>query len=170
MKKMVLRYGLIAGLILSILMTVSMLLMQRESINFKQGELFGYITMILALSFVFVGVYNYRKQQGPLSFGTAFSVGLMITLVASILYVGTWMILSNTVASDFGDLYYDYFIEQLKESGKNQDEIDKAVAGFERNKALYKNPLFQAGITFLEVFPIGLIVSLIAALILKKRK
>lgn len=172
MKKIVLRNGLIAGGILIIMMTFSLLSMKKETVDFGIAEIIGYVTMLLALSMVFFGVRTYKNQQteSALTFKEGFLVGLYITLVASVLYVIGWMILSNWLAPDFADQYYDKFIEELRASDKPAAEIDTLVAKYEANKEMYKNPLVQIGVTFLEIFPVGLIVTLISALVLRQKK
>ena len=170
MKSLVIRNGLIAGGILVLMMLVSMLLMSNQQMDFKTGEVVGYVTMLLSLSMIFFGVRSYREQEGgTISFGTAFKMGLLIALIASALYVIGWMILSNFLAPDFGDQYYEYFIEQLRESGKPQAEIDATIASYEQSKEMYKNPFFKMGITFLEIFPVGLLVAVVSALLLKRK-
>ena len=169
MKKIVIKNGLIAGGILVVMMGLSLSLMSGDVANFKLAEIIGYTTMLVALSMIFFGVRSFREQSGgKLTFGKAFMMGLYITLIASALYVVGWMVLSSLMAPDFGEQYYSQFIEQIKSSDKPQEEIDKLVAGYEKNKELYEKPLVKIGITFLEIFPVGLIVSLVSALILRK--
>lgn len=170
MKRIAMRNGLLAGGILVVMMALSMILLNQESLGFKQAEILGYATMLLAFSLIFFGVRQYSREQGGISFGQAFKLGLVITLIASALYVVGWIVLSNTIATDFGDQYYDYFIEQMKASGKPQAEIEEAISNYERNKEMYQNPLVQAGVSFLEIFPIGLLVSLLTALVLRRKK
>lgn len=172
MKKTALKYGGIAGAIITVLMLISMLSLEGESPNFKQAEILGYVTMIAALSMIFVGIKTYRDKEldGSINFGKAFQVGLFITLVASVIYVAGWMIYTSTGgAAEFMDQYYEYAIEQLRESGKSQEVIDKKIAEMETYKEMYRNPLVQIGITFLEIFPVGLVISLIAAALLKRK-
>lgn len=169
MKKIAIKNGLLAGGIVVAWMAIGMILMDRNVISFGGAEIFGYATMLLALSMIFFGVKSFRTQSGgTLSFGRGFMMGLYITLIASILYVAGWMILSSFLAPDFADQYYSQFIENVKSSDKPQEEIDRLVASYEKNKELYKKPLVKIGITFLEIFPVGLIVSLISALILRR--
>lgn len=170
MKKIVLRYGLIAGAIIVLLMTISMSLMGK-SLHFKMGEVFGYASMIIALSTIFVGIRKYRDEElgGFISFGKAFQVGLFITLVASALYVAGWMIYSATpTGQEFMTSYLDYSMEQLRQSGAAETEVNQKIAEMESFMEMYKNPIVKIGITFLEIFPVGLIISLIAAALLRK--
>ena len=170
MKKLVLGYGLIGGIILVTWMTISTQFMNTDQPNFKLLEIIGYTTMVVALSTIFLGIKKWRDQElgGTISFGEAFKVGILITIVASALYVIGWMVLSNTLVKDFGDQYYEHYVETLRSSGMDETELQQKIAYFEKNKELYKNPFFKIGITFLEIFPIGLVITLISAFVLKK--
>lgn len=172
MKKTVLTYGVVSGGIITLLMLISMSFLKGESPNFQRAEIFGYVTMIAALSMIFIGVKTYRDKEleGVINFGKAFQVGLMITLVASIIYVIGWMVYTSTGgAAEFMDQYAEYMVEQLRESGKSQEVIDQKIAEMEKYKDMYRSPIVQIGVTFLEIFPVGLIISLIAAGLLKRK-
>jgi len=171
MRKIVIRNGLFAGAILVVLMTVSMLLMD-ESTNFQLAELLGYLSMVLAFVFIFMGIREFRDrhQNGFITFGKGFQVGILITLIASLLYVAGWMVLSNTVATDFGDQYYEQFIQNIRDSDMPDEKKEAQIAKYEQNKEMYQNPLIQIGISFLEIFPVGLLVTLLSALVLRKSK
>lgn len=170
MKNPIWKYGLLAGGIVVVLMYGSFLL-QGDDFDFSRGEIFGYATMIISLSMIFFGVKSYRdnKLGGGITFGKAFQVGLYIALIAAAIYVIAWMLYSSFAATDFMDQYYQYAMEQLQNSGATQEEIDKQVANMERYKEMYKNPFFKMGITFMEIFPVGLIVALITAIVLRRK-
>lgn len=170
MRRIVLIFGSISGLVLVLMMFLTMLLMG-ENVDFDSGEWLGYITMIVALSTVFIGIKSYRDKEsaGRISFGKAFQVGTLITLVASVFYVAGWMIYLNTSGSNFMDSYYQHSVEKIKTSGQPEAEISAKIAEMENFKELYKSPLVQIGVTFLEIFPVGLLITLISAAILKKK-
>ncbi len=170
MKNPIWKYGLLAGGIVVVLMYGSFLL-QGDDFDFSRGELYGYATMIISLSMIFFGVKSYRDNilEGGITFGKAFQVGLYIALIAAAIYVIAWMLYSSFAATDFMDQYYQYAMEQLQNSGATQEEIDKQVANMERYKEMYKNPFFKMGITFMEIFPVGLIVALITAFVLRRK-
>ncbi len=172
MQKLVLRYGLIAGAILVVFMFFSFLLLGgSEEPNFQLMEIIGYLTMLIALSSIFIGIKKYRDEHlgGVISFAEGFKMGILISLVASILYVLGWLIISNTIAKDFGEQYFNYYIENLKASDLPEQELQERIESFEKNKDLYSNPLVQMGTSFLEIFPLGLIITLISALILRRK-
>ncbi len=173
MTRTVVTYGLLAGILNTVLMLGAMPLYTKEGqMNFQLGELLGYASMIVALSMIFFGIRHYRDRQsgGRISFGKAFQTGLLITLVASAVYVIGWMGYSSFgPGQDFMDQYYQYSVEQLRSSDRPPEVIEREIAEMETFREMYRNPLVQIGITFLEIFPVGLIISLISAAILRKK-
>lgn len=170
MKKIVLIFGLIAGLIIAGLMSISLSFM--EGHGFDGGEVVGYLSMIIAFSTIFVAVKSYRDNhlKGSITFGKGFVLGLYITLFASALYVAWWMIYSNTVYTTFEQDYISYTLEKLKENGASAEKIEQATKDMEMFKEMYANPFLKVGMTFMEIFPVGLIISLISAAVLRKKE
>jgi pheromone shutdown protein TraB len=171
MRKTVLTYGLISGGILVLVLLITIPFMD-DMMDSGTGEWLGYISMIAALSVIFIGIKNFRDNNsgGMISFGKAFLIGLNITLVASVFYIAGWVTYMNTSDSDFIENYTKHTIEELQNSGESQDVIDKKRAEMEDFAEMYKNPFIQIVFTFLEIFPVGLLISLIAAIILKTNK
>ncbi|NND32417.1 MAG: DUF4199 domain-containing protein [Saprospiraceae bacterium] len=173
MSKIVLTLGSIAGIILVIMLGLSLAFSSGEmdAQSMKFSEIIGYATMIIALSLIFFGVRAHRDNalNGHIGFGQAFQIGLLITLVASFFYVVGWMILSNILAPDFMDQYAEFTLKSMQESGASVSEIKAAEAEMEKYRQYYENPLLKAGLTFMEIFPVGLIISLISAIILRKK-
>jgi uncharacterized protein DUF4199 len=169
MRKTVLTFGLIAGVILSIMMLATLPFLDR--IGFDRGEVIGYTTMVLAFLLIFFGVRSYRDNVagGFVSFGRALSVGALIVVVASVWYVATWELIYYKIAPDFGAKYSAYAIEKARASGESQAAIDKRAAEMQRMVELYKNPAINVAITFLEPLPVGLIIALVSAGILRRR-
>lgn len=170
MKKTVLTYGPIAGVIIVLLMALFIGMMGKEQ-DYQMGEILGYASMIVALSTIFVGIRKYRDEElgGIITFGKAFQVGLLITLVASAIYVAAWMFYSaGGGADEMMTAYLDQMVEKMEADGSTQAEIDAKVNEMEQFQEMYKNPIVKIGITFLEIFPVGLIISLIAAGLLRK--
>ncbi len=129
--------------------------------------------MIVALSTIFIGIKSYRDKEsaGFISFGKAFKVGLFITLIASAFYVAAWMLYLNTSDTNFMDTYYQQNIEKIKTSSGSEAEVQAKIADIKKSQELYKNnPLIQIGFTFLEIFPVGLLITIICAAILKRNK
>ena len=141
-----------------------------ENPDFSNGELVGYAIMIVALSAAFLGVKSIRDEKGSLSFKEGFLNGLGISLVASLIYVIGWMIYMPNFAPDFADKYGAAQIAQIEkmeiEESVKQEQIEEVKYWIET----YKKPPVMAAITFSEIFPVGLLVTLISALILKRKK
>lgn len=170
MKKTVLTFGLISGAVSSALMLLTAVLLDR--IGFDKGVIVGYTGIVLSFLLVFFGVRSYRENVGggQITFGRALSVGLLITLISSLCYVITWEIVYFKLWPGFAEEYTNYVVEQIRASGASQQVIDAKLQEMKSMKALYDNPLFNAAVTFVEPFPIGLIVSLASASILRRRK
>jgi Protein of unknown function (DUF4199) len=169
MRKVVLTFGLIAGAVLSVMMVATLPFM--DSIGFDRAEVIGYTTMVLAFLMIFFGVRSYRDNVagGSVSFGRAFAVGALIALVASVCYVATWQLVYYKLAPDFMAQYQAHAIEEARASGASQAGIDKKVAEMQRFAELYKNPAINVAITFIEPLPVGLIIALVSAGILRRR-
>ena len=128
MRKIVLTYGLIAGVILSVMMLATLPFM--DAIGFDRGEVIGYTTMVVAFLLIFFGIRSYRDNVagGSVGFGRAFAVGALIVAVASVCYVLTWQVIYFKLAPDFGAKYQAHMIDKARASGESQAEIDKKVA------------------------------------------
>ena len=171
MKKNVLVFGLLSGSIITAFMIYSTLMCYKNA-DFKASEVVGYAGMLIAFAFIFVGIKNYRDKynNGVISFGKAFKVGFFITLFASTLYVLAWVIEYYVFVPDWLDKYCTHMINEAKTGGVTQLELDKTNAQMNWYKEMYKNPLFLVLLTYVEVLPIGLVISLISALILKRKR
>jgi len=171
MKKTIWTFGLIAGGILSAMMLIT--LPFEKQIGYDRAEVVGYATMVAAFLLIFFGVRSYRDNVGGgrVSFGRAVSVGLLITLVASSCYAATWeaMVYSG-LEGDFFAKYQAYEIQKARESGASQTEIAKKQADNARFAELYKNPFIMFGMTILEPLPVGVILSLVSAGVLSRRR
>ena len=169
MKKTVLTFGLIGGAIMAAMMFATLPFV--DKIGFDKGVIVGYTTMILAFMLVFFGIRSYRENvsDGHITFGRGFAVGILITLVVCVCYVVTWEIIYFNFMPDFVDKYASYVIEKARASGASQQVIDAQLQQMKSFKAMYDNPFSNAAITFTEPFPVGLIVTLISAAILRKK-
>jgi hypothetical protein len=170
MKKTILKNGLIAGAIVTIMMVIASTMMYNDP-NFQGSMVLGFAGMLIAFSFIFIGIKNFRDKQngGTVTFWKAFKIGFFIALVASSCYVGVWMIEHHFFFPDFMDKYSALEIRHINESGATAAEIKEKIAEIEHMKVLYKNPFIRILYTYFEIFPLGIIVALISALILKKK-
>jgi len=171
MKRTVLVFGLISGLIVSVLMVAGMSMVYNNP-DFKGSMVIGYASMILAFSFVFVGIKNYRDKYngGVITFGTAFKTGIFISLIASTMYVATWMVDYHFFMPDFMDRYSAHVLKEAVDSGATQIEISEKTAEMEKYGEMYKNPLFVIMFTYLEILPVGILVTVISSIILKRKE
>ena len=170
MSRLVWKYGLIAGVIVGGLMSISVPLHMNGIVDFTGGLILGYGSMILAFLAVFFGIRAYRDSRGgAISFGKAFQVGVLIALVGCAVYVTAWEIVYWGFMPDFGDKYAAMTLQTMKEKGEASDKIAAAEKEMEEFKVNYKNPLFNVGMTFMEVFPVGLVMTLVSAAILRRK-
>lgn len=141
-----------------------------EGADLGSGEALGYLSMIIALSTVYFGVRNYRDKQrgGVISFKEAFFNGMLIVLIGSAIYVISWMVYYTNYIPDFADVYMEKEIASIKEQGLSETDLQLKIEEMEAFNESYKNPVVMAGITFLEVFPVGLIIALLSAFLLKR--
>jgi hypothetical protein len=173
MKKTVLTYSLLSGAIITAIMGISAYwYSSHPDFEFKFGEIIGYGSMILTFSMIFVAIKAFRDKfnNGEVSFGKAFLIGLYISLIASTVYVAVWALEYHYLYPDFMEKYAAHAVAELKASGMPQDKMDaklKEMAGY---RDMYKNPIFFTLMTYAEILPVGIVVSLICALILKKKK
>jgi hypothetical protein len=171
MRRIVIKYGLISGAIISAVTAIMLSLCMRGVVDFSASEIVGYTAMVLSFLMVFFGVRSYRDDVagGTIGFGKAFGVGLLITLVACSVYVVAWEIVYWGFIPDFLDHYSAYLIEDLRSEGASPAAIAAKQAEMETFAEYYANPLFNVLITFLEIFPVGLVVTLVSAAILRRR-
>lgn len=170
MKRIVLVFGSIAGVLIGA-WTVASIAYCYSANNYEGSMLVGYAAMLLAFSLVFVGVKNYRDNHnsGVITFGKALQVGLAISLVASTIYVITWLIDYYVFVPDFMEKFSAHLLQKVKESGASAAEISSQAAELDSMKELYKNPVMVVLFTYLEILPVGIVVSIISALILKRK-
>jgi uncharacterized membrane protein YcjF (UPF0283 family) len=171
MKKVIWINGIIAGIV-SVSWGVLSEGVLSDSLSLNTRMILGYTTMILAFSLIFVGIKNYRDtySNGQITFGKALGVGLLITLIASTVYVVVWLIDFNYFVPDFGEKYQAQAIAEMKASGISAAEIQKQSAEMAVMMEKYKTSFtFRAMFTYLEIAPVGIVISLIAALILKNK-
>jgi hypothetical protein len=163
MKKTVLIYGLLSGFISILLMTVTMLKLDR--IGFDDAMIYGYIGIFLSFIPLYIGVMAYNKAhtETPLKFGGALIAALLMCLISCAVYATTWQIESPILFPDFLDKYTVYAHDKLVRSGASGEALKKQAAAIENMRALYKKPVSLWLMTIIEPLPLGLLVSLVAA-------
>ena len=170
MKKNILIFGLISGLIVTAMMTASVISCYKTQ-EFEGNMILGFTVMIIAFAFIFVAIKNYRDKfnEGAVSFGKAFKIGMLITLIASTLYVVAWLIIYYNFFPDFMDKFTAHEIDQIKSKGYSVTETNEKIADLNSMKEMYRNPIVVVLYTYLEIFPVGLIITLISAFFLKRK-
>ena len=170
MKKIVLVFGLISGALMAVFMFATMPFI--DKIGFDKGLIVGYTNIVLAFILVFFGIRSYRENVngGAVTFGRAFTIGILITLIASVCYVIAWQILYHTLLPDFFDKYAAHVIEKARAPGATPEALQAQTLQMEKDMALMKNPFFHNLFVFLEPFPVGLVITLISSAILRKRE
>src|SRR5262249_16532890 len=148
------------GAISSLLMTLAVLFGDRMGLG--HSYVLGYTTIVLSLMLVFFGVRAYRDNmgKGQITFSQAFLVGIAITVISSLFYVDTWEIVYFNFMPDFMDKYGDTMIQKIQASGKSAAEIQVQVEKINKMKVDYKKPLYNMAYTFIEPFPVGLVITL----------
>ena len=167
MKKYILIYGVIAGLIVICSMILGIVMSDGEGAASSQA--IGFLIMFLAFTLIFFGTRKFRDQEqgGVITFGKAFMVGAGIAAVAGVMYVIVWEIYLNISDYAFINDYADKAIAKKESAGVSGEELAKVKADMADMVVKYGNPFFRIPVTFTEIFPVGLIVSLISAFFLR---
>jgi hypothetical protein len=169
MKKTVLTFGLIAGVIISVLMDGSLLLTNR--IGPSHSMVLGYTIMVASFLLVYFGIRSYRDNNlaGQISFGRAFACGILIALITCVCYVASWEILYFNFIPHFMDSYFAAQIHKVQTSGLDPATAAEKVAAIQRSQQLYQNPFINMAYTFIEPLPVGLVMTLISAAVLRRK-
>jgi hypothetical protein len=169
MKKTVLTYGLLAGLVISVLMDTSLLL--ADKIGSGHSMMLGYTIMVASFLLVYFGIRSYRDNtlDGRITFGRAFVCGLLITLITTVCYVASWEIIYFNFMPHFMDGYFAAQIHKVQVSGLDPATIAAKVAEIQHSQQLYQNPFVNMAYTFIEPLPVGLLITFISALMLRRR-
>jgi hypothetical protein len=169
MKKTVLTFGLISGAILAANMLATIPFV--DKIGWDKGAILGYTVIVLSALMVFFGVRSYRENVGGgrLTFGRGLAVGILIALISSLCYVGTWEIVYYKLMPDFGEKYSAHMVEKAKASGASPEKVEETARKARDFKVMYDKPVNNVALTFMEVFPIGLVMTLVSAGILRKK-
>ncbi|MEO8011163.1 MAG: DUF4199 domain-containing protein, partial [Dokdonella sp.] len=170
MKKTVLTFGLISGFILSAMLLIT--LPFQEQIGFDGGMIIGYTTMVIAFLLITFGVRSYRDNVagGSVRFGRAFAVGALIAVISSLCYVATWQVVYFNFAPDFLTRMQAHVIDKARSDGESVEAIALKKKEMQEFALLYNNPAINAALTFIEPLPIALIVSLVSAGVLSRRR
>jgi hypothetical protein len=130
----------------------------------------GYTIMVASFLLVHFGIRSYRDNAlaGQISFRRAFACGLLITLITCVCYVAMWEVLYFNFMPHFMDGYFAAEIHKVQSSGLDPATTAARVAAIERSQRLYQNPLVNMAYTFMEPLPVGLLITLLSAAILRR--
>lgn len=170
MKNIIIKFGLLSGfiIIVSAIFTIALI---SDSDSFWFAEWLGYFIMVIAFSMIFIGIKDFKnKNNNIIDFKTAFKIGLGISLVASLMYIVGWEIYFSFNGEQFINDYSNETINNLIESGKSPELIDQTRSEISESMELYRFAPYRITITFFEIFPVALIITVISALILRTKK
>jgi hypothetical protein len=162
-------YGAVSGTIAAAVLTVSI---AAGTSNHTTSLWFGYLVMLVALSLIFVGVKRYRDVEcgGVIRFGRAFGLGVAIAAIAGLVYALVWESYLQISGYDFMADYTRSVLKSMQAEGASQAAIQAEAAEMKAMAESYRNPLFRIPMTFVEIFPVGLLVALISAALLRNPK
>jgi hypothetical protein len=166
----ILTFGLIGGLIAGAALSFSTIYMSHHTPQ-SWSMAIGYLMMLVALSTVFIAIKRQRdiEQGGVIRFWPALAMGLGISVIASLIYVIAWEAAQALAHYDFAGDYGRAMVEHARAKG-DAAALAKATAQAEQFKAQYANPLYRWPMTFVEIFPVGALVSLISATLLRNSR
>jgi hypothetical protein len=169
MKKTIVIFGLISGAISSLMMVGIVLF--GDKIGFDKGAVISYTSIVLSFLMVFFGIRSYRDNigDGQITFLKGFGVGICITVISCICYVVTWEVLYYNFLPGFWDHYGAHLVEKLKAKGASPEAVQAQIQEIARDRKLYENPLYNAAMTFIDPFPIGLVMTVISAAALRRK-
>jgi Protein of unknown function (DUF4199) len=169
MKNTVLTFGLISGLLISVLMGGSLLLAGK--VDSGHSLILGYTTMVASFLLIYFGIRSYRdnKLAGQISFGRAFACGILIALISTVCYVVMWEIVYFNFMPHFMDTYFGAQIQKVQSAGLDAATTAARVAAIQHSQQLYQNPLVNMAYTFMEPLPVGVLITLISAALLRRK-
>ena len=169
MKRAILIFGLISGVLQALLMVVTMAVANKSGLD--RGLIVGYTAIVASFLLIYFGIRSYRDNQGngAIGFGRAFVIGIAITVISCAFYVMAWEITYFNFMPDFMDKYANQEIQRLKDSGASAATIEAESRAMEEMKIKYKNPFYNSMLTFMEPLPVGIVITLLSAAILRKK-
>lgn len=164
MNNIILKNGLFGGIIVSVFMAITTMYMKSNP-DVEPSMVVGFASMILSFFFVVWGIKQQRDANGGIiSLGKGFVTGLLITLLISTIYVLVWLIIYYNFFPNFMDYYAEMAIKNA-----NAEDLAKVTEEMNMYKEYYKSPIMIILLTFMEILPLGIVVSFISALALKRK-
>ena len=171
MLRYILIYGAIAGAVVGVPLSALTLTMSGKAMM-HYGMLVGYLTMLIALSAVFLAIKRHRDVDlgGVIKFWPALALGLGVSAVAGVIYVIAWEASCALAHADFAGSYAHAMIAQQQAKGVSGAALERFRGEMEQFKLQYANPFYRWPMTFIEIFPVGAIVSLFSAALLRNSR
>jgi hypothetical protein len=171
MKRIILIYGAIAGAVIGGMLLITMPMYEAGTLKMDNGEILGYSTMTIAFSVIFFAVKSYRDKElnGVISFGKAVKLGLLIYLVAAVIYALCWEISYSRIGDGFMEKMTEHYMAREQAAGATQAELVAKQEQMKSFSEMYKNPVIRFSWTLLEPSPVGVIITLISAFLLRRK-
>jgi len=175
MRKVILVFGVLAGVTASAFMVIIAKMCEHGTLDLDRSEFIGYGSMLIALSMIFFGIKSYRDnyQNGAIKFGKGLQVGMLITLLASLIYAAvgeTYYQIDPEGQAAMMTKYTDHHLNKMRERGAVLTEIEQKTREMAEMQEMQKNPVIRFGMALAIIFPVGIIVTLISAAVLRKRE
>ena len=162
-------FGSVSGLTVGIGLSAVIVATTGNGMSNETGMAIGYSMMLVALSLIFVAIKRHRDEEGGgvIRFVTAFGLGLGISTVAGIVYVCAWETVMAVTEIDYMANHIAASVEAERAKGVSGEALTRHIAELEAFRVRYTNPLFLLPIRFVEVFPVGVLVTLVSAALLR---
>jgi heme/copper-type cytochrome/quinol oxidase subunit 2 len=169
MKQVIFRYGLYATLVIMVLGALDFFVVSKYADDTLQ-EVAGYLTMLLSMIFVFMGIRHYRDRVngGSLSFVQGLKIGVLIVLIPAVFFGLFDVLFTEVLQPGWKETYYTHYIDQVK-ANTPPAKLAAALKKATDEKEMFANPVFQFLLMSATVFIIGLMVTIISALTLRRK-
>jgi len=168
MKNTVLAFGLLSGALAVAMMLATLPFIR--SMELGTSDLIGYSSIAISALVLFFGIRSHRERAGgQLTFGRGLGVGILITLISSACYMAAFQVVYFKAMPDFGEKFSACMVERARAGGATEREIDETAATAAALKRLYDRPATNAALTFATTFPVGLVMSVFAAAVLRRK-
>ncbi len=168
MKQTVLRYGAYGAITICVLFIISWYALGNLSMSLQ--EILGYVSIIVSLSFVFLGIKHFRdkENEGKVSFKKALVIGILISLITALVFGLLDILYTEVLNPEFMDAYYEEVVQEMR-TNLPTDEFHVKITELESQREQFSNPLLSFIFMAMTVFVIGFIISLLSSLILQQK-
>lgn len=165
MKNSIIIFGTISGLVV---ITSTIL-----GVQYGRGSVWlGFLVMFIALSTIYVAIKQHRDSVlgGVISFKTGLLMGIGISAMAAVVYTAVWEVYLYVTDYAFTETMANSIIEAGRLPNASDADLRASIEQAESFRQQYGNALVRIPMTFLEIFPVGIIVSLFSAWLLRNHK